>query len=294
MGYLAIGLLKLLGLVPFTWAQRFGNWIGKQAMKRPTRLREVAKVNIALTYPHLSAAEQDQLVRESLQETGKSGAEMGAMWGAGPEKGRNLVRKIHNLECFTDAVATKRGVLFCVPHLGNWEVLNHIATMHASVTALYRPAKNKVLDAWMRESRQKTGGLLVPTTSAGIKAMFKALEEGNVAGILPDQEPKPRSGVFAPFMGVDTLTPKLPHDLLMKTNAIAVFGFAKRLPNAEGFEVYFFEPDEEIYSEDLATSAAAMNRTIERMISIAPAQYQWTYKRFRRRPDDAPNPYSGI
>lgn len=294
MGYLAIGLLKLLGLVPFTWAQRFGNWIGKQAMKRPTRLREVAKVNIALTYPHLSAAEQDQLVRESLQETGKSGAEMGAMWGAGPEKGRRLVRKIHNLEYFTDAIATKRGVLFCVPHLGNWEVLNHIASMYAPLTALYRPAKNKVLDEWMRSSRQKTGGILVPTTSTGVKAMFKALEEGSVAGILPDQEPKPRSGVFAPFMGVDTLTPKLPHDLLMKTKAVAVFGFAKRLPNAEGFEVYFFEPDEEIYSEDQTTSAAAMNRTIERMISIAPAQYQWTYKRFRRRPDDAPNPYSGI
>lgn len=294
MGYFAIGLIKLLGLVPFTWAQRFGGWIGKQAMKRPTRLREVAKINIALTYPDLSAEEQDQLVRESLIETGKSGAEMGAMWGAGPEKGRNLVRKIHNLEYFTDAIATKRGVLFCVPHLGNWEVLNHIATMHASVTALYRPAKNKVLDDWMRESRQKTGGLLVPTTSAGIKAMFQALENGHVAGILPDQEPKRRSGVFAPFMGVDTLTPKLPHELLMKTKALAVFGFAKRLPNAEGFEVYFFQPDEEIYSEDLVSSAAAMNRTIERMISIAPAQYQWTYKRFRRRPNEEENPYKKI
>lgn len=292
MGYLFIGLIKLMGLVPFTWSQRFGGWIGKQAMKRPTRLREVAKVNIALTHPHLSAEEQDQLVRESLIETGKSGAEMGAMWGAGPDKGRDLVRKIHNEEILTNAIASGRGVLLSAPHLGNWEVMNHIATMYANVTALYRPAKNKVFDAWMRESRQKTGGLLVPTTSAGIKAMFKALEDGHLAGILPDQEPKPRSGVFAPFMGIDTLTPKLPHDLLMKTNAIAVFGFAKRLPNAEGFEVYFFEPDEEIYNQDPATSAAAMNRTIERMISIAPTQYQWTYKRFRRRPNDGENPYN--
>ena len=95
-------------------------------------------------------------------------------------------------------------------------------------------------------------------------------------------------------MGVDTLTPKLPHDLLMKSKALAVFGFAKRLPNAEGFEVYFFQPDEEIYSEDLVSSAAAMNRTIERMISIAPAQYQWTYKRFRRRPNEGENPYKKI
>lgn len=291
MGYLYIGLIKLFGLIPFKTAQRFGAWIGKQAMKRPTRMREVAKTNIAMVYPQLSAQEQEELLRNSLQETGMSGAEMGAMWGADPDKGRSLVRKVHNLEVLTDAIASGRGVLLSAPHLGNWEVMNHIATMHATVTAMYKPSKNKVLDRWMRESRQKTGGLLVPTTRAGVKAMFLALEEGKLAGILPDQEPKERSGVFAPFMGVEALTPKLPHELLKKTGALAVFGFAKRLPNAEGFEVYFFAGDEDLYSDDLRTSATSMNRTIEKMIAIAPEQYQWTYKRFKRRPDGGVNPY---
>lgn len=291
MGYLYIGLIKLFGLIPFKTAQRFGAWIGKQAMKRPTRMREVAKTNIAMVYPQLSAQEQEELLRNSLQETGMSGAEMGAMWGADPDKGRSLVRKVHNLEVLTDAIASGRGVLLSAPHLGNWEVMNHIATMHATVTAMYKPSKNKVLDRWMRESRQKTGGLLVPTTRAGVKAMFLALEEGKLAGILPDQEPKERSGVFAPFMGVEALTPKLPHELLKKTGALAVFGFAKRLPNAEGFEVYFFAGDDDIYSDDLRTSATSMNRTIEKMIAIAPEQYQWTYKRFKRRPDGGVNPY---
>lgn len=291
MGYLYIGLIKLFGLIPFKAAQRFGVWVGKQALKRPTRMREVAKVNIALAYPQLSSAEQQDLLRLSLEETGKSGAEMGVMWGASPEKGRALVRKVHNLEVLTDAIASGRGVLLSAPHLGNWEVMNHVATMHATVTAMYRPAKNKVFDSWMRESRQKTGGLLVPTTRAGVKAMFTALEEGKLAGILPDQEPKERSGVFAPFMGIETLTPKLPHELLQRTGALAVFGFAKRLPNAEGFEVYFFAGDEEIYSDDLRTSAASMNRTIETMIALAPEQYQWTYKRFKKRPEGGANPY---
>src|SRR5690554_3258436 len=70
-------------------------------------------------------------------------------------------------------------------------------------------------------------------------------------------------------MGVETLTPKLPHQLITEYNALVVFGFAKRLPNAEGFEVYFFQPEDDIYSEDLETSAAAMNRTIEKMVAIA-------------------------
>src|SRR5690606_32113673 len=98
-----------------------------------------------------------------------------------------------------------------------------------------------------------------------------------------------RSGVVAPFMGVDALTPKLPHELLIKTGARAVFGFAKRLPNAEGFEVYFFTPDDDIYSDDVQVSAASMNRVIEKMVRLAPEQYHWTYKRVRRGP--MANPY---
>lgn len=291
MGYLYIGLIKLFGLIPFTAAQRIGRWIGQKLAKNAKGMRKVAQINVALCYPNLSAQEQAKLVEDSIRETAMSGIEMGVMWGADPDKGRSLVRKVHNLACLTDAVKSGKGVLLSAPHLGNWEVMNHIATLHATVTAMYKPAKNAVLDQWMRESRQKTGGLLVPASREGVKAMFAALEAGHLAGILPDQEPKERSGVFAPFMGVETLTPKLPHELLQKTGAVAVFGFAKRLPNAEGFEVYFFEPDEDIYSEDLRTSATAMNRVIERMIAIAPEQYQWTYKRFRRRPEGAPNPY---
>lgn len=291
MGYLYIGLIKLFGLIPFTAAQRIGRWIGQKLAKNAKGMRKVAQINVALCYPNLSAPEQAKLVEDSIQETAMSGIEMGVMWGADPDKGRSLVRKVHNEEAIIRAVKSGKGVLLSAPHLGNWEVMNHVATLYTTVTAMYKPAKNAVLDQWMRESRQKTGGLLVPASREGVKAMFAALEAGHLAGILPDQEPKERSGVFAPFMGVETLTPKLPHELLQKTGAVAVFGFAKRLPNAEGFEVYFFEPDEDIYSEDLRTSATAMNRVIERMIAIAPEQYQWTYKRFRRRPEGAPNPY---
>jgi len=34
-----------------------------------------------------------------------------------------------------------------------------------------------------------------------------------------------------------------------------------------------------------------MNRTVEQCIRMAPEQYQWSYKRFRQRPDGSRNPY---
>ena len=37
----------------------------------------------------------------------------------------------------------------------------------------------------------------------------------------------------------------------------------------------------------VAASAAAINRSIERCVTLAPEQYQWEYKRFRRQQDDS-------
>lgn len=285
VGYLIVGLLRLIGRIPFPVAQRLGVGLGRLLLRFRNRSREVARVNLQLVYPQLTETDRQVLLREVLEESGKAGAEMGTMWGGSPDKGRQLIRKVHNPEILTAALQSGRGVLLCVPHHGNWEVLNHLMTLHTPLTAMYRPAKNPVLDRWMRSSREQTGIGLVPTTRSGVMALFRGLEAGGVVAILPDQEPKLQSGVFAPFMGVETLTPKLPHDLLRKTGAVAIFAFAERLPDAQGFEVHFLQPDDAIYSDDARTSASAMNKAIERCVAVCPAQYQWTYKRFKCSPD---------
>ena len=56
---------------------------------------------------------------------------------------------------------------------------------------------------------------------------------------------------------------------------------AIRLPNAEGFEMVFRPADPEIYSEDIETSVAALNRSVEVCVRDHPEQYQWEYKRFK-------------
>ena len=106
-----------------------------------------------------------------------------------------------------------------------------------------------------------------------------------MVGKLPDQEPDDRSGgVFAPFMGIQAFSPKLVTRLISKTGAMVVAGFAERLPNGEGFNIHFIDADEGIYSREDIEAVTAMNRTVETLVSMAPEQYQWEYKRFKRRP----------
>ncbi|ASP37983.1 lauroyl acyltransferase [Bacterioplanes sanyensis] len=294
MGYLIVAILKLSGLIPLRWAQRLGLGVGWLMTRFRNRSREVARRNLQMVYPQMDSAEREQLWRETLRQTGMVSMEMGVLWGGSQAKGLALVREVHNVEVLQQALSANKGVLFCVPHLGNWEVLNHYITTQTEVLAMYRPAKNAVLNRWMLSSRGKTGIRLVPTTSTGVKEMFRAIKAGEFVGILPDQEPKPRSGVFAPFMGVEALTPKLCHELLQRSDAVALFGFTQRLPNGEGFDIHFIKPDDAIYDPDPAVSATALNAAIEACVEHAPEQYQWTYKRFKRRPGDGKNPYKGI
>ncbi len=53
------------------------------------------------------------------------------------------------------------------------------------------------------------------------------------------------------------------------------------------YRIHFYRVDEEIYSTDKVTSLTAMNRAIERCIAIDPAQYLWSYRRFKAQPEGA-------
>ena len=291
MGYIAIALIKCLALLNLRRAQAIGRLIGRLIQVRRNRSREVAKVNLAMTYPHLSASERQHLLTETLLQNGMTAAEMGPMWGYSPEKTLSLICDIFQQELLDQALASEKPVLILVPHLGNWEIMNHFLCQHTPLMAMYRPAKMASFNQWMTRRRSQTGLTLVPTRRQGVEQLFQQLHNGGAVAVLPDQEPKEKFGVHVPFMGISTLTPTLPHKLIQETGAQVVVGFAKRLQHSEGFDVHFLAPSDAVYSEDEVIATTAINEVIERCVKLAPSQYQWTYKRFKRTADGSTNPY---
>ena len=290
-GYLMIAMIRFMGLLPLGVAQSLGRLLGESLWRRRTRSREVARVNLRLTHPHLTEAQQADMLHSTLLHNGMVATEIGGLWGSSQARRLSMVKEVHNEQLLTEALADERGLLLLAPHIGNWEIVNYFLSERCPMTVMFKPAKNPVFDGWMRAQREATGSVLVPTTPAGVKALFRTLQKGGVAGFLPDQEPEQRSGVTVPFMNWPTLTPRMPFELLQRTKARALMVFSVRLPNAEGFAIHFLEPDEGIYSSDATESVAALNRSVEAVVATAPEQYQWTYKRFKRQPEGMPNPY---
>jgi KDO2-lipid IV(A) lauroyltransferase len=112
--------------------------------------------------------------------------------------------------------------------------------------------------------------------------LVKALHRGEITGILPDQHPPASGGRLAPLLGIETRTMTLIYKLLKKSDAQAIMASALRVSG--GWTLHFTQVSNEIYSDDEATSLAALNKGVEDIIALAPDQYQWEYNRFREIP----------
>ena len=211
------------------------------------------------------------------------------MWRAGNAGVEEKILAIKGLELFETSLLEGLGTILVIPHQGNWEVLGLWASQQAAMTSLYDPPRMVELETWIKTSREQAGATLVPTNLRGVAALIKALQRGEITGILPDQQPPPNSGDFAPFLGIQTQTMTLIHKLLQRSGSRALMCTALRVRG--GWEIHFLPVARQIYSEDQQTSLAALNQGVEAIIALAPEQYQWEYKRFRARPDGEPPVY---
>ncbi|MGK0673843.1 MAG: lysophospholipid acyltransferase family protein [Halothiobacillaceae bacterium] len=278
-------LLDAFATLPLPLNHALGGLIGRIAAHIPNRLRHVTRQNLALCFPAMSAQERRRLERQSLIETGKTLTEVGPLWRWPRERLLEIVRETPGLELVEQTRAEGHGIILLGPHIGAWELVGLYASIRWPMTSLYKPPKQVALETPMRKARERLGATLVPTDASGVKALLQALKRREVIGILPDQEPTEGQGVFSPFLGQSAYTMVLASRLSGREQARAFFTFAERLPRGRGFRLHFIPAEDDFYSPDLTASTAALNRGVEACIRIAPAQYQWSYKRFRKRPE---------
>jgi KDO2-lipid IV(A) lauroyltransferase len=276
----------VLGALPRAGVQAFGALAGRLAWRAGVSAARITRINLDLCFPALSAAERTDLGRRSLIETGKLVAEFGYLSRGGEGRWRACVERVEGAASLRAEGAPSRGTLLLVPHFGNWELLNLYLGREYGLVAMYEPRRDRGLDRLVLDRRTRTGSTLVPTTAAGIRALYRGLERGQIVALLPDQVPARASGVFAPFFGVEALTMTLPLRLARRTGARIVMASATRLASGR-FAIRFDDIGPALAGASDVAAATGLNRAIEALIQRAPAQYQWEYRRFRRRPAGA-------
>lgn len=287
--------LRLLAALPLPVLQAVGWCVGSLAALVPNRERANAEVNVALCFPDMPAQERRRFVRRALIENACTLLESPRAWLRDPEQLLGQVDPQDGADRIRALLARGKGLIFAAPHLGNWEMGVHFLTRTARTTVLYRPPRQQVLESVMVEGRGRDRAQVVPTDASGIRALYQALGRGEAIAVLPDQQPKEEgsAAVFAPFFGQEALTMTLLSRLARKTGAAVLYVFVERLPRGRGFRMHWLPAPDDIADPDPRVAATALNRGVERCVDICPTQYQWTYRRFRKRPGGLRNPYRG-
>lgn len=248
-------------------------------------VRKVTEVNLVLCYPMLADDQRKKLAKLSVYHTMLTALEIPAVWINPADESLARISAVDGKELVDEAQKAGKGVIVIAPHLGNWEILGYYLATHYSLISLYKPPQHEWMEEISRQGRMKIGSKLAPTNKKGVLAVLKALKAGEVTGILPDQIPDKGNGVaYVPFFGHNVATMTLIPNLLQRGNAIAVAAFAQRLQDGT-FKIIFRSVPEDLYNADETIAATALNKTVEDLVNIAPEQYQWEYKRFRRGVD---------
>ncbi len=284
-------VVSLLGCLPLRVNQALGAAVGWIAWRIPNTMRRVTDINLALCFPEWSADERARVARASLIETGKALTESAWVWTRKRSVIDAKVREVVGQQLFDAARRDPAGVLIASPHLGSWELCNQPISHEQPVTYLYRPPRNRMLEPLLVRWRANLNAKPAKLDASGIRQVLRLLRNGDIAGVLPDQEPDRDNGCFAPLFGVPANTMTLLSKLASKGRAPVLFCISERLPRGAGWRIHFVPADPDIASDDRRSAAAALNRSIETCIRIRPEQYLWSYRKFRLLPDGGKRPY---
>jgi KDO2-lipid IV(A) lauroyltransferase len=277
--------LYLSAALPLPLSHGLGFLAGWGLYLFPSHSRRIVRINIGLCFPALSASEQNKLVRKNLIETGKTIFDVGALWLRPGKSTLRLIKKVNDSALVDEALAAGKGVILASPHQGAWEAAGLYCTAHYGMSCTYKPLKMQQLDVLVTRARGRMGGHFIPTNAGGLRVLFKTLKQGDVVGMLPDQEPLDGTGVFAPFFGIPAYSMVFLGRLAAKSGAPIIFTWCERLSWGRGYQLYFRKAPASAHSADTLEATRANNQVVEDIAGTNLAQYQWSYRRFRRRPE---------
>ena len=285
-----LGLMWLLHWLPLPVLGRIGKGVGSILFLWMRDRRRIALTNLKLCLPEKSDDERRQIALLHFQGYARSVLERSILWWASPERLRRL---IHIEPSVPTALAAERPTIFLCPHFVCLEVAGVAITMAGPACSIYSRQRSKVFDEALRKGRLR----FTPDASnlmdrnAGIKPIIRAMRNGRPFLMLPDMDFGPRESVFVDFFGVPAATLTAPARLTAATDGQVIPVLTSFLPDYQGWKVRFYPAWDNYPGTDKDEATRRMNAFIEERVRENPAEYFWTHKRFKTRPQGRPSVY---
>lgn len=245
------------------------------------RRRRIARINIDLAFPELSADERKQLLRAHFNAMTLSLFELATSWW----------RDLSFLDSRVDIIGAenlvaaleKGGVVLFSGHFSSWEICGLYLGRRHTLTASFRPHENPVINALLNRTRGHYFPKLYERSD--IRGMIRELRNGGVLWYASDQNFGHKGSAFVDFFGVPAATNTALSRIARIGKASVVPYFPLRRPGGR-YELRIGPALEGFPSDDPVIDARRANALIEQAVRLAPEQYFWTHRRYKDRPGD--------
>ena len=272
--------LYILALLPLWFVSSLGRMTGEILNIIPNRHKNITLTNLKLAFPSFSDIEINNLCKKSLVETSKTLFEAGYVWVTLPAKTLPKSIEVDGFKNVLSSINKGDGVILFTPHQANIEIILNFLGNKIDCLVPFSKAKNKYLNNFVEAARKKMGVDMTDANMSGVKNLLNHLRSGNVVAIASDQVPILSGGEMSEFFGQECLSMSLVSKLSNKTNAKIHSMVCIRKDNGKGFKIVF-SPELEM-PNTIKLGVDTMNKELEKCIMLAPEQYAWEYKKFRR------------
>jgi len=281
--WLALLLLFILSLLPGFVIDAIANRLGDLIRNINKKRRRIARVNIDLCFAELGQDEKKQLIRNNFRHQARSILYYGIIWWA-PKfilRKRIVFKGQENVEA---SLNNNRAVIFMAAHSLGLEAAVAAATMDYPSSGPFNPMKNKLVDWLVARGRSRHGGILY-TREAGLRPIIKDVRGGYTMFYLPDEDLGADRSIFAPFFGVEKASVPVLGRLAKSCKADVLPCMACYDEKKHRYVINVLPPLKDFPTGDDYSDTLAMNQSLEEIIRLCPAQYFWTMKLFKTRPD---------
>lgn len=276
-------LVAWTALWPEAWAFAFGRALGGLGYHLGIR-RRIAREGVARAFPDWSPEAREACVRAHYAHLGQSAVEFfrAPSWTAAQLEARIDPA---GWPVFEQARAEGKGVIVAVAHLGNFEVLaGYGPARGVPLTAVTRALKGRWNAAWMAVRGEL--GVKELQGKNVVRAMLEVLRRREPLAVIIDQNMLPKRAVFAPFFGALAATTPAPFVLAERTGAPVILAGMLRQQDGR-FVLHVKGPFHPGPGDGPEAFMGMLNRELEALIRLAPAQWFWVHRRWKTRPPGA-------
>lgn len=288
--WLAIGLLRLVCLLPSGWGYSGGRLLGKLLFRLMKKRRLYTQFNIRRCFPELTENQQSQWTKEVFENNAIGLIEMG--WAYWKDKDFFRARtEFRNFELLEQSLAQSNGIILMGWHFSCLDLAGLLFSLQGKTTAtLYRKHDNPMLEWFFTQGRSRFS---IPVERKKNRLMLRSMRKNHCIWYAPDQDLGKRNAVFVPFFGHPAATTTATSKLHTLNNSPLLVLDCWRKEDDSGYilelrELSGFPSGSEVQD------ATLINQAIEEGIRKAPTQYMWVHKRFKTQPDGKSSPYRAL